>query len=132
MWVQKKKILKITYQGKRICLKGVQPEISKCYSISASKLKGLLRRGAMSHCIQMKCRPSSLQEPDYAQELHLVTTSSDIPEVQQLLTEFDQLFQEPTVLPPSRNCDHQIPLIPGAQPGHIDMHLHRKVKLKNS
>jgi hypothetical protein len=29
------------------------------------------------------------------------------------------LFQEPTELPPSRACDHTIPLIPGAHPVNI-------------
>lgn len=36
------------------------------------------------------------------------------PAVQQLLTEYQDLFTEPTSLPPSRTCDHEIPLIPGA------------------
>jgi len=36
--------------------------------------------------------------------------------VQQLLTEFDHLFATPTQLPPQRATDHQIPLVPGAQP----------------
>lgn len=35
--------------------------------------------------------------------------------VQPLLEEFSDLFQEPTTLLPSRACDHQIPLLPGAQ-----------------
>lgn len=39
-----------------------------------------------------------------------------IPEVQALLTEFSNLFAEPSSLPPRRDCDHSIPLIPGAQP----------------
>jgi len=38
------------------------------------------------------------------------------PEVQQLLTDFSDLFDPPTKLPPSRSCDHSIPLIPGAAP----------------
>lgn len=39
--------------------------------------------------------------------------------VQPLLIEFSDLFQNPTGLPPSRACDHEIPLVLGAQPVFI-------------
>jgi len=52
MWVHwKKKVMKFTYQKKRITLKGVIPIVTKCTAISAHKLKDLLRRKAASHCI---------------------------------------------------------------------------------
>lgn len=38
------------------------------------------------------------------------------PEIQQLLQKFAPVFEEPTELPPSRACNHRMPLIPGAQP----------------
>lgn len=38
------------------------------------------------------------------------------PAVQSLVTEFASLFVPLSGLPPSRHCDHAIPLIPGAQP----------------
>jgi hypothetical protein len=38
------------------------------------------------------------------------------PAIQGLLSEFDQLFQPTSGLPPRRAYDHSIPLIPGAQP----------------
>lgn len=37
-------------------------------------------------------------------------------EMQSLLDAYSDLFQPPTSLPPSRACDHEIPLIPGATP----------------
>lgn len=39
--------------------------------------------------------------------------------VQELIREFQDLFEEPNSLPPSRECDHEILLIPGAQPVFI-------------
>lgn len=39
-----------------------------------------------------------------------------LPQVQSLLDEFSELFAEPSALPPRRDCDHSIPLVPGAQP----------------
>jgi hypothetical protein len=38
------------------------------------------------------------------------------PDVQPILTQFEHLFAEPTDLPPRRDCDHKIPLVPGTTP----------------
>ncbi|XP_074352895.1 uncharacterized protein LOC141692051 [Apium graveolens] len=38
------------------------------------------------------------------------------PEVQHVLTEFEQVFREPEGLPPQRFHDHHIPLMPGSKP----------------
>ncbi|WVZ69878.1 LOW QUALITY PROTEIN: hypothetical protein U9M48_018599 [Paspalum notatum var. saurae] len=40
-------------------------------------------------------------------------------EVQPLLQEFASVFETPTALPPSRSCDHSIPLIAGATPVNV-------------
>jgi RNase P subunit RPR2 len=37
------------------------------------------------------------------------------PQIQQLLKDYSALFSEPKTLPPQRDCDHSIPLIPGAK-----------------
>jgi hypothetical protein len=59
-------------------------------------------------------------------ELHLMDDQQSIlqqgqlpPQIQHLLDEFSDLFEEPHNLPPSRSCDHAIPLIQGAQPINI-------------
>jgi hypothetical protein len=39
-----------------------------------------------------------------------------LPEVQQLLEEFAPVFNKPSALPPSRQADHKISLVHGAQP----------------
>lgn len=41
-------------------------------------------------------------------------------DIQALLLEFALVFEKPTKLPPSRACDHSIPLIPGATPVNIE------------
>jgi hypothetical protein len=38
------------------------------------------------------------------------------PPIQELIQEFDHLFSTPTQLPPQRDADHQIHLVPPAQP----------------
>jgi hypothetical protein len=39
--------------------------------------------------------------------------------IQQIIQDYGHLFEVPTGLPPSRACDHSIPLIAGAKPFHI-------------
>lgn len=54
-------------------------------------------------------------------ELSAVTSSDVVisPEVQYVLDQFASVFTAPTGLPPSRQYDHRIPLIPGARPVSI-------------
>ena len=47
--------------------------------------------------------------------VHHPTTEFPV-EIQQLLQQYKEIFEEPTVLPPKRACDHQIPLVPDAKP----------------
>jgi hypothetical protein len=56
-------------------------------------------------------------------QLFSISSAADVaptapihPQIQSLLDEFSQLFAEPSTLPPRRDCDHSIPLVPGAQP----------------
>lgn len=123
MWVNwKKKIMRFTHKGKRITLKGVQSEVTKCTPIGARKVKGLLRRHAVTHCVMMLPQLSRHQIHTEVEELH--SLSEDImqsvpPAIQQVLSDYQHLFKEPTTLPPPRQCDHQIELVPGAQPVNI-------------
>ncbi|XP_066380414.1 uncharacterized protein [Miscanthus floridulus] len=52
------------------------------------------------------------------------------PEFNALLTEFAHLFKPPTELPPQRDCDHSIPLIPGSHPVFVRPYRYAPV-LKN-
>jgi hypothetical protein len=53
MWVHwSKKLMKFTHQWQRIMLTGVTQEVTQCPSTSEAKLKGLLKRQAITHCLQ--------------------------------------------------------------------------------
>lgn len=55
MWVHwKKKLLTLPHKGRRIKLKGLHHHVAKCVQISPHKLKGLLKKKAITHCVQLK------------------------------------------------------------------------------
>jgi hypothetical protein len=60
--------------------------------------------------------------------VHLSALSSDLEpstvpavpaEIERLLSEFAEVFESPSELPPRRDCDHVIPLVPGAKPVYV-------------
>lgn len=108
MWIHwKRKRLRFTYKGKRITLKGLKDALSACPKLEVRKLRGLIRKGGIAQVIQLCPLLENSQ-------------SSNVPdEVQQLVDSKASLFKEPDSLPPARDFDHQIPLIPGVKPVNI-------------
>ena len=49
------------------------------------------------------------------------TTASEtiLEPIQRLVDQHSHLFQEPDLLPPTREFDHQIPLLPGVKPVNV-------------
>jgi len=116
MWIDyKTKKMKCIVEGKIIELQGVLDDQTKCTQISAPKLKGLLKHGTVSHCIQMIL--PSMQSVATLEEIPISAHNEVLPiEVEELLQHYNHLFAEPRGLPPARSADHTIPLVPGAQP----------------
>jgi len=127
----RKKTLKFTYKGKRISLQGVKDEPTKCVQVSGRKLRGLIKKKAVTHLLQLQALcplDLALDSPNHLMALAPTTDplhdQSDqsvhsLPEVQKLIEQYQHLFQEPHGLPPKRPYDHHIPLIPGAQPVNV-------------
>lgn len=90
------KWLVIPYNGSSVCLQGLQSSFP-----SGSVVQLLL-----SAEIQL----NSVQEESQL-EVH--------PKVQAVLEQFSDVFADPVGLPPSRQCDHAIPLVPGAHPFNV-------------
>lgn len=112
-----KKWLEFHYQQQLIRLKGLQPKLNHCDYISLHQLTGMVATESVECVLQLQATSES--------------RPSDIPEsVQPILKEFQELFSEPTGLPPSRNCDHHIPLVPGAKPVNLRPYRY-KPALKN-
>ena len=113
MWVHwKRQILRFTHKGQRITLHGVQTTKPKCKQVSAKKLRGIMNRGGLTHIVQVTGGKldaiCALNESVPEEQAELP------PMIDALLQEFHQLFDKPTQLPPRREQDHHIPLIPGA------------------
>lgn len=78
---------------------------------------------------QMQMLPTSLGKKSGKLCLNAMVTEQAeqqaVPlEIQSILNEFPEVFAEPTGLPSRRACDHQIPLIAGAQPISIRPYRH--------
>jgi len=121
MWIHwDRKIMRFNHKGTRITLKGVTDDTSRCPAVSSTKLQGLLKHGAVAFCLQLVHT-----EPDNIPMLddHICsmdTTEAAIPQpIQQLIDANADLFAEPSSLPPRRDADHHIPLLPGAQPVNV-------------
>ena len=54
----------------------------------------------------------------------IATDREEQPNLPAIVQEFSEVFEEPSGLPPRRACDHQIPLIAGAQPVSIRPYRH--------
>jgi len=79
--------MKVTHNGKRLTLKGVKPDTTRCTPISARKLKGLARRGAISCCLQVKLQYAKEDNTQAATAICLVTKSTEeLHEIQQVLS----------------------------------------------
>lgn len=91
------KWLLIPYQGTMVYLQGIQSTFPTGTIIELKLMSDLTQSALMS----------------------ILDASEVDPRVQQVLDQFPEVFADPIGLPPSRPCDHNIPLIPGAHPFNI-------------
>lgn len=117
MWIHwRRQVMRFNLRGRRITLHGVSSTRPTCSKVSAQKLRGLIKHGALTHIVQVTAGVCdgilALDEADSP-----VIPEAPLPElIAGLVDEFASLFSEPKGLPPRRDQDHHIPLIPGAQP----------------
>lgn len=91
------KWLTIPYQGSTIKLIGLHNDSAQCSVLELCNLEDLPEQ------YQLLLQPLPVQ-------------------LQSLLSRFSHIFALPHGLPPARDCDHHIPLIPGAQPFQVRPH----------
>jgi hypothetical protein len=111
-WV--KKTLHIHQPQGTIQLQGHKQDVIQCSAISVSELSNICRQGSAAHLIHLY----SLDGQVHMEEL--------VPDkIQNILTQFPDVFATPTTLPPQHACDHNIPLILGAQPVNMRPYRHK-------
>lgn len=103
-WEQK--WLEYLDNGFPVKIQGVQSKVDECHLISGDQLKGLYKAGGLMHLFQVA--------RDHSNSVPVIPDS-----VQHVLTEFASVFETPQGLPPRRQCDHYIPLLPGSKPVNI-------------
>jgi hypothetical protein len=101
------KRLSFPHQGRRVQLQGIAPNTATCQEISLQQLEGFDRINSICHLVHLsEVKEATEQEPCP-------------PEIAALLSEFDLLFEEPQGLPPRREFDHKITLLPGSRPVNL-------------
>lgn len=76
MWVHwKKKKLRMPHNGKRIWLKGITDDLTKCSRVTVHKLQGFLKRKAMVQCVELLPMTPAVQD-DLGQSICSVDPST--------------------------------------------------------
>ena len=105
-WRRKK--MRFKHEGQRITLRGINANNTYCPVISSQQLNLMIDQGAVAQLVALE-KGKITSVPEVVPEV--------VPDgVQQLLQQHEELFSEPQSLPPAREFDHQIPLVPGAIP----------------
>jgi hypothetical protein len=90
MWIHwQRHRLRFTHNGKRITLTGVKDNLAHCKKITTKKLKGLIRKNNVVHVLQLA--PS---------QHHHHINNLEQSELDTVLHNFSDLFQDPKGLPP--------------------------------
>lgn len=99
------KWLSFNHQGKKIKIQGLNPNLSQCLSISWDQFHSLQKKDDIWCVVHLNTVEEDL-EPN-----------TELPvQMQDLLHQYEELFAEPSSLPPSRVYGHTIPLLAGTQP----------------
>lgn len=99
------KVLEFEDEGKPVVLTGIcNPPKQEVLELSAAQLHKWLVGNEVWALVVLEQVPS-------VEEQHSVAD-----QIQAVVDEFQDIFEDPKQLPPSRHFDHHIPLIPGAIP----------------
>lgn len=101
------KLLQFSRDGQQISLHGVQPQLQQCCQLAPEQLFALFDHNDVHQIVQ-------LCTVDCAEDSEVLPGA-----VSELLQQFAYLFEDPIGLPPQREFDHSIPLIPGAAPVNL-------------
>jgi len=105
----KRRELSITKDGKQLITFSDQLAFPAGHILSTRKLCKLLKKKAVGALVVLQSHVTSSESRSIQQVP---------PEIAQLLSEFQDVFQEPQELPPQRSVDHSIPLLDNSKTIH--------------
>ena len=86
----------------RITVRGVKDKTAQCSATTVEEMQQLMRDNAVAHAVEL-CAT--------------IDTTPEIPQCSvELLQDNEECFAAPKGLPPHRQYDHKITLMPGVQP----------------
>jgi len=100
--------MKFIREGKLVELKGQQRTTPQEATIH--QIKRMVSTDGVAEYFQLQLLSSTKESP---------TPSSWVPEIEELLKNYSQLFEEPRGLPLIRETDHHIPLLKGSNPVNV-------------
>jgi hypothetical protein len=102
-----RKLLSFQHHGRKVQLQGISASTASCAEITVHQLEALDKMDSICHLVHL----SEIKDTVPAQPCPAP--------IQVLLTEFASLFDEPQGLPPCREFDHHIQLLPGSRPVNL-------------
>lgn len=109
-----RKTLQINTPQGIIQLQGHNTNQVQCSTISATELTTLCRQNSVANLIHVYALDDTVQIDEVTPD-----------ESTRLLSDFPDVFATPTTLPPRRDCDYHISLMPGAQPVNMRANRHK-------
>ncbi|XP_070035135.1 uncharacterized protein [Nicotiana tomentosiformis] len=112
--------------GKFYLLKGVSEECKFSSTKAVNKMNG---NDVQLFMLQVLFTEPALQLTNQLNVLHLPQEFQTHVVIEELLSQYHQVFAKPTTLPPQRGAfDHSIPLIPGTKPINIRPYMYSSMK----
>ena len=116
-WLEEHSPMNVDWRGKQLWittptgtvhLQGQIEGVTSCTEINSLQPQCMQRQGEVAQVVQ-------LYQVCESDEIFTPTLGN----IQAVIDQFKDIFEEPKGLPPRRACDHRIPLMPGAQPVNL-------------
>jgi hypothetical protein len=107
-WLEKFSSMKIHWSEKWMAIP---------YGSSTVVIHGILSQLSPGDAVQILQLSQEEFQPE--KDSNVLLPKSLLPEIQNLLLQYADLFVTKVTFPPDRSCSHSIPLIPGARPVNI-------------
>lgn len=107
--------MEFQWKGKKVKLEGVSD--SATTHVTFSQLSSMIGGRAVSCLFRVLARPMECESNSRGAENEVSKLEATLPdEGKGIIRRFEEVFREPTQLPPARNVDHRIYLQPGSAP----------------